>query len=339
MPSDELDSEEHWRRIVLFGKVTTCYKLALAKSLLQVASEGNDFVSRRELAVPYYRSICDHLRTADVQAHGPAMNRGTYLMRCRFYNAEEITEEEIIDTTASRDGGFRYVLDRFHYLVGADELTPFFEIGRSGRTGGLFLTDKMFELAEGIQVEALASETEARWNLVEEAWAHKGDLRVPLVYDSSRSLLVRERPGRRVVAILLPALSGYQSGCCFYCDRGIDIVDNEGERQCDVDHFLPFVLMARGFPNDLNHVWNLVLACSRCNRGEGGKRASIAHRRFLQKLSQRNNRFVYSHHPLREAIREETGFRNRQREAFLNQAYENALALSGGGPVWEPPQE
>ena len=37
------------------------------------------------------------------------------------------------------------------------------------------------------------------------------------------------------------------------------------------DHFFPSLLKQRGEMPDADGIWNLVLACARCNRDEGGK--------------------------------------------------------------------
>ena len=51
-----------------------------------------------------------------------------------------------------------------------------------------------------------------------------------------------------------------------------------------------------------NGVWNLVLACKRCNRGGGEKFSAVPSSRLVARLHERNNWLVDSHHPLRETI-------------------------------------
>ena len=339
---EESAVEEHWRSLVLFGENTTSYKFALAKALIEVAAEGHDFVPLRTLALPFSRHICAHLGLQDVQARGKKMNGGAYLNACRFYNAEKISEDELIETTART--GFRYVLDRFHHLAGYDELTPFFVRESQNKIKGIHLTDAMFDMTQGSQGGVLIGEAEARWNLVEDAWASREDAWTPILFDSPSEQLVRALTGkRRRIADVRPTLNGYQKGHCFYCFGRIDIVDGVGETECDVDHFLPHALLAKGYPYDLDAVWNLVLACSRCNRGEKGKFANIPHRKFLQRLSNRNNFFIFSHHPLRETLLAQTGASHRERAAFLTNAYSKALEMEGGVAglltQWQPSME
>ena len=42
--------ENYWRGVILFGKNNTSYKLALAKSLLEMSGKQSDFITLEELA-------------------------------------------------------------------------------------------------------------------------------------------------------------------------------------------------------------------------------------------------------------------------------------------------
>ncbi|HIM06168.1 MAG TPA: hypothetical protein EYG53_13240, partial [Gammaproteobacteria bacterium] len=70
-------------------------------------------------------------------------------------------------------------------------------------------------------------------------------------------------------------LRPYQHGRCFYCNRVLqEDVDKEHDAFADVDHVIPLSLLVRQPPNlgvNPNGVWNLVLACKKCNRGQQGK--------------------------------------------------------------------
>lgn len=67
----------------------------------------------------------------------------------------------------------------------------------------------------------------------------------------------------------------------------------------DVDHFIPYTLGTE-FEEDLNGVWNLILACQSYNRGANGKFARIPSFEHLERLHRRNEFFIESHHPFRE---------------------------------------
>jgi hypothetical protein len=51
-------NEDYWRGIILLGRNVATYKLALAKSLLELAATGKTFVKLEDLAVPYRYLIC-----------------------------------------------------------------------------------------------------------------------------------------------------------------------------------------------------------------------------------------------------------------------------------------
>lgn len=123
------------------------------------------------------------------------------------------------------------------------------------------------------------------------------------------------------------ALDGYQKGKCFYCSREISILPSSPSL-ADVDHFLPHTLLVSGdVEANLNGVWNLVLACQECNRGERGKFARVPQIKYLERLHQRNNYLIESHHPLRETLIAQTGATETLRRQFLQYEYSTAKSL------------
>lgn len=132
-----------------------------------------------------------------------------------------------------------------------------------------------------------------------------------------------------------PSLSGYQAGACFYCG-GADYSLSGFEHSADVDHYFPHVLMSRGLDCDLDGVWNLVLACTTCNRGNAGKGHRLAHGDFLDRLHHRNERLIGSHHPLREAMIRATGRASADRLNFLRAMQTRALDYTRAD--WRPPR-
>jgi 5-methylcytosine-specific restriction endonuclease McrA len=182
-------------------------------------------------------------------------------------------------------------------------------------------------------------EVEARWRLVETAWHAKRDGEpVTVLYDSPRELLVPALQGRRrPITEIRPALNGYQKGHCFYCYRPILIVP-DSPQPADVDHFFPHVLMSRGLPIDLDGVWNLVLACRDCNRGEGGKMAAIPADTYLEHLRLRNEYLIWSHHPLRDTLISQTGPEPTSRRQFLKDAWDLSAGLNAKMD-WRPAED
>jgi len=148
-------------------------------------------------------------------------------------------------------------------------------------------------------------------------------------YDSDSSVFyVRNGNRERInVTSSREALDGYQKGRCFYCFRQISIVPTS-LNVADVDHFLPHTLLVRGnIDANLNGVWNLVLACRECNRGEKGKSARVPQIRYLERLHQRNNYLIESHHPLRDTLISQTGMTESSRQEFLQRQYSAAKSL------------
>lgn len=63
---------------------------------------------------------------------------------------------------------------------------------------------------------------------------------------------------------------------CFYCNRVLE------DKKIHVDHFIPRVYIRE------DDIWNFVLACSECNCAKSG---SLAPKKFLDALIQRNGQF------------------------------------------------
>ena len=87
---------------------------------------------------------------------------------CRKANQGAITKSELLATTTRL--GFVNVIDAFHVVNQGDTPVRFFNYERK-TLGRIMFTDDFYHLAEGKQFGNLPQEVEARWNLVEAAWA------------------------------------------------------------------------------------------------------------------------------------------------------------------------
>ena len=175
---------------------------------------------------------------------------------------------------------------------------------------------------------SFVTEAESRWNLVETAWdlGISRDLLNVHYDDKSQILFVDSSFRRKDITSVRGALNGYQKGKCFYCYDDIVVTDDE-RNTCDVDHFYPHTLQ-RYMPDvNLDGVWNLVLTCEHCNRGEGGKFAQAPAIKYLERLHKRNEFLISSHHPLRETIMNQTGRTEAERKAFLNDVDKRAINI------------
>lgn len=323
--------DANWRAVVLFGRNVASYKFALAKTLLGLADSADDRVPLEELAAPFARHLCEHLKVVDKQT---TSRSSKFLDACRAFNRGELPEDALIGTTARL--GFVNVLDAFHVVGSGPVPIRFFHDERGGNRGGagaIRLTDDLRRLAGSLQGGGLADEAEARWRLVETAW----QLELPragvaVQADAAQDLLFVDAAERRIRRTALTrvrgALNGYQRGRCFYCRAETPLAAS------DVDHFFPWVLKERGEMPDADGVWNLVLACRVCNRGERGKFTAVPSPHLLARLHERNNWLVDSHHPLRETIMLQTGVDADARASFLRAR--QRIALDALAHEWEP---
>lgn len=261
--------ESYWRSAILFGRNTSTYKFALARSLEDLAREDRTEVSLEELAVPYSHHMCEHLLEAPKQATG---RPGKFIEACSAHNAGTVNEQELIDTSVSN--GFSYVLDAFHNVNGAELPVRFFDVSGSGKSRHVTIDDNLFDTLEA--APSVGDEAEARWKLVESAWeASISSSLISVSYDGESGTLLKpaeDGTRRKSLTSARAALNGYQEGQCFYCYGKIEI---DGENSCDVDHFFLHVLATALRGVNIDGVWNLVLACRECNRGEKGKFARV----------------------------------------------------------------
>ena len=310
--------ENYWRGVILFGRNVASYKFALASALYEVDKTGSDLITLDQLAVPFSRYLCEHLKHAPKQI---TSRSSQFLETCLKFNRGEITHAQLIEATVRL--GFNNVIDAFHY-VNQGEIDKRFFLDERKTHNGIRLTDNFYLLGECLQYKNLAFETNARWNLVEQAWS-MGISRnlVGVEFDEDNQLLFTRVNARRVdITSCRDSLNGYQKGRCFYCFKPISLVPGDAEL-ADVDHFIPWA--ARHEVSNINGVWNLVLACRCCNRGTEGKSARIPDLRLLQRLHTRNEYFIQSKLPLHETIVLQTGRRPEARRSFLQRNWQAAL--------------
>ncbi|MCL1049845.1 HNH endonuclease [Shewanella abyssi] len=309
--------ENYWRSIILFGRNVAAYKFALAKSLYELNRSSNDLVTLEELAEPFSHHLCEHLKHTPKQITSKSSK---FIDSCVSYNDGHISKDALINSTVKL--GFNNVIDAFHNVNNSEIAQRFFLDERKSHKG-IRLTDNFFTLSESQQFESFSNETEARWRLVEQGWK-MGVSRslISVEYDKELKTLFTSDKERRVdITSCRDSLNGYQKGHCFYCYDHISI-DSDSPALADVDHFFPWML--KDTIQNVNGVWNLVLACKMCNRGENGKFAKVPNIALLRKLHKRNEYFINSHLPLRETLIQQTGKNERQRANFLQSQYAEA---------------
>lgn len=329
-------NESYWRSIILFGNNVASYKFALGKALLELAEKEKTEITLDELALPFALQIAEHLRLSDKQCTNESSR---FLDACREFNQDKISEDALRQITVKR--GFNNVIDAFH-IVNRDELPVRFYIDERRTNKRIVITDELLKLKDSIQFRNLPHEVEARWRLVETAWAiNISPSLLNVNHDEENNLFYVENSNKRRIGITSSrdALNGYQKGKCFYCFTDISI-ETGTDNFADVDHFFAHILRVQdltGYSDDLNGVWNLVLSCRQCNRGEKGKFAQVPKLKYLDRLHRRNSFLIDSNHPLRETLINQTGRTEEERIKFLQAKYNFAGKLPNSG--WQPKEE
>lgn len=326
--------ENYWRAIILFGKNTASYKFALAKSLIDISLEPkSDLITLDDLALPYALHLAEHLKHSPKQS---TAKTSQFIQACQGYNEGNIDEDKLIQITKKE--GFKYVLDAFHVVNTKaiterfyDVVNEEFFIDERKFNKGIRLTDNLFKLFYVYDNSAkdLNQETESRWNLVEKAWElniNKNLIAVEFDQETKELFTHDTKHNRTNITTSRGALNGYQKSRCFYCFKEISI-SSVDDLLADVDHFFPHLLKPQvataGCCRHVNvdGVWNLVLSCPECNRGENGKFAQVPSLELLERLHTRNEYLIGSHHPLRETLIMQTGNTERDRKYFLDKSY------------------
>ena len=287
-------------------------------------------VKLEDLAPVFGKAIAAHISHSPKQGTRP----GKFLQSVQAYNADGDLDSL---TKATVTNGFQDVIDAFHNIGHSQVFHKFF-IDERAANKGIRITEEFSKLAEGIQVDNIINEVDARWRLVETAWnlgiaanhlvvQHDQELGEIFTFDSARR--------RKSVTSSRGALNGYQKGRCFYCAADLRL---SGENfNTEVDHFFPHKLKQSNLPLNLDGVWNLVLSCQSCNRGPQGKFDRIPSLALLDRLHTRNEYLIGSHHPLRETLMNQTGAKLSDRVSFLSGVY-NKVQLSPS-TAWEPQTE
>lgn len=277
--------------------------------------------------------LTEHLKHSPKQS---TAKTSQFIQACQDYNEGKIDEDRLVQITKKE--GFKYVLDAFHVVNTKaiqerfyDVVNEEFFIDEHKFNKGIRLTDNLFKLFYIYDNSAkdLNQETESRWNLVEKAWElniNKNLIAVEFDQETKQLFAHDTKHRRTNITTSRGALNGYQKSRCFYCFKEISI-SSADELLADVDHFFPHLLKPEVAnagcyrPVNVDGVWNLVLSCSECNRGESGKFAQVPSIELLNRLHTRNEYLIGSHHPLRETLIMQTGSNERDRKYFLDKSY------------------
>ena len=328
--TEELPSvDSYWRAIVLFGQNVASYKFALAGALLEIG-DGTELVSLDDLALPFASRVAGHLQEHDKQG---TFQRSRFLDACREFNSGELDAEGLRARTVRL--GFNNVIDAFHIVDRSDVPERFFVDDRQN-SGGIRLTNGMRALATVRAAADLRDEVEARWCLVETAWALNLPRQLLTVEFEPVNEMFMTARRRTNITGARAALNGYQKGSCFYCFTSIEITPG-ALRTCHVDHVFAWSAGARVGGAPVDGAWNLVLACPDCN-GWREKSDRPPAMRYVERLHRRNEFLIASHHPLRPTLLGQTGPTATDRIATLQRAF-NEVTVGGARQPWLAPHE
>ena len=321
--------ENYYRGIILFGANVASYKFALGKSLIELASNSDDFIPIEELADHFSAHVAEHV------AHTPKQSTRTgkvrYFDLCEKYSQGEASKDELVAYTVKN--AFNDVIDRFH-IINGQEVDKRFYVDERKTNKGIRLTNDLRQLVLEHGGFDLTPEIESRWRLVETAWGLRLSRNLVAVgYDAdTESLIINQNNRRKSVTSSRNALNGYQRGKCFFCYEPISIRQNH-PNMAHVDHFFPHILKNEGIGELINGVWNLVLSCPTCN-GSAEKGAKVPSPKLVERLNIRNEFLIESNHPLKETIILQTGKTKQARQSFLQDKLN--IAHNALHHVWHP---
>lgn len=319
-----------WRALILYGANAATYKFAFGRALLGLAAEGRETVGLEDVAPRYAALLGEALEREPRQGTAPSSK---FLDALRAHTEGRLSLDDMHAATVR--SGFTNVVDAFPMLGGDLAPVKFYEDRRKdSAVRGLVLTPALLELAQREEREWLDGETDARWRLVETAWATglNPGLVAPIEYDEDTQALFTVRTlRRRNVSGVVQSLSGYQDGRCAYCQQDMSQL---GIGKPIVEHVLPLVLRRERWEGPpLEAVWNLVLSCQPCNSAKWGR---APHESWMPWLLQRNDDLIASHHPLRQTLMAQTGDTVALRATTLRAAYR--LATERLPATWTPPR-
>ncbi|MGF1790962.1 hypothetical protein L4D21_10160 [Photobacterium profundum] len=293
-----------FRTLTLFGKNAATYKFALCHALLKQSGQSSE-VRYEDVQENFLRELVRHYEN---NPHQFARRENALTRQIDQYLASDKSASEWSQLSIAASKNIFNDVFRAYQNVGSGTLADshlLFEDQRSLKK--ITMTDRLLGILENDQAkQVIEVENQARWHIVEEAW-RSGLAANMLSYNQEDGLFYSEYDNQRIglrsaVDTLLP----YQNGRCFYCNRKVSkFVLSHCDDFADVDHFFPISMVSRlgeGVPNP-NGVWNLVIACKRCNRGKDGKFDAPPAHEFYESLLTRNVLFFEEHkHSLKNAI-------------------------------------
>ena len=309
----KFENVDYWKAIILYGLNQATYKIALGKTLLELAEKKENVIDWTVLSKTFFDNYVSRLKNKSYpQQNNPS--RKTVMERVvDSFRVGKINYNEAISKVAT--DAFNDVIPRFQ-TIGTDKSIVGERFYHYDHGKKLYLHDSVFQIQEDYNNE-LSNELNARWSLLEGAfsivhgnWELSNDI---------RDVYLRNGYERKDITKNRPFLQGYQGNVCFYC--GESIMDGD----IHVDHVIPRQFIQH------DEIWNLVLSHSLCN---WHKDDALVGKHYLEKLLARNENIMGSNHPWKKKIIDALGSTQTKRAKSTWYHYDNArIALKNN--YWE----
>lgn len=308
MVASDYSNRDYWKAIILYGLNNATYKIALGKTLLELANRDITHVPWGMLSEEFLKQYKDRLdKTVMPQQTNPS--RLTVMERIiSQFNQGHLTWTEAVERVGT--DAFNDVIPRFHNIVRDGEFAKdkFYEFHPNNK---ILIKDSVFDILQD-RPDELFEEIDARWGLLEGAFLINRD-QFDLENDI-RNIYIQKGHERKDITKNIPFLSGYQNNRCFYCSEPMDIAD------IHVDHVLPRQVIYH------DEIWNLVLSHSFCNQQ---KSDFLVSPEYIEKLVSRNENIMGSNHPWKKKIQRQLGITPAERRTSLEEHYENVRQVLG----------
>lgn len=311
--TNKFENIDYWKAIVLYGLNNATYKIALGKTILELAEKDKTSIDWDVLSKSYFDNYLNRLKVqAKPQQSNPT--RRTVMERIvNSYESGKLTYDQAVDKVGL--DAFHDVIPRFQ-SIGTDKNLVGERFYHYDHGNKLFIHDSLFLINESHQNELLL-ELDARWSLLEGAFSMSHE-NWDLANDI-RDIYLKNGYDRTNITSNIPFLQGYQGNVCFYCGEEMKMDD------IHVDHVLPRQVIQH------DEIWNLVLSHGLCNMH---KNDALVGTHYLDKLQARNENIMGSNHPWKKKIAESLGNTALRRSKMTLYHYEN-IKIALNYNYWE----
>lgn len=313
-------AKDYWKALILYGLNQATYKIALGKTLLTLANDGQTIVTWEQLSKEFFLQYRQRLVQDDPMPQQATPARQTVMERIvRLHQSGMLSFDQAVQEVGAN--AFGDVIRRFDNLGNDESFKGKFYRFDFGKE--LILTDDLHRVVEADRPE-LEEELDARWSLLEGAFSIQqenftlaNDLRLTYLEGGHK---------RKNLTNNIPFLQGYQGNSCFYCGEPIPA------DEVHVDHVLPRQVLQH------DEIWNLVLAHEFCNMQKSDRLVG-AH--YMRKLVARNENIMGSNHPWKRKIAAALGTTPDARRSKLQRHYDTVRSILGpyywgGLPSYNP---